>query len=336
MEKDRLISIILPVYNGEEYLAKSIESCLNQSYKNIELIIVNDCSLDGSQEIAENYQRQDDRVIILNNVENKGLPSTLNIGHNYAKGAFLTWTSDDNLMKMDCLQSLFDSLIKEEADIVFSNYDVIDSTDKIIRQHQAGPIEHLLFGNKVGASFLYKKEVYHQLNGYNPALFLLEDYDFWLRACRKFKFYHLCESLYLYRIHTNSLTAKIDEEQEFNQQHISKIEQMFENIAAMCHWNQSTKNIVNNNFKGKEIDVLDYLKNSTNIFKEIESYFGNSYNSGEIKKGLLQVMRRQLISNKKNHNFSILFKVLFKEWSLLFHSDFSKKATFNYIKSVLS
>ena len=72
-----LISIILPVYNGETYLAKSIESCLKQTYSKIELIIVNDCSTDKTVEISKNYAKKDTRIKIVNNKTNQRLPSSL-------------------------------------------------------------------------------------------------------------------------------------------------------------------------------------------------------------------------------------------------------------------
>ena len=85
------------MYNGEQYLTQAIGSCLQQTYKNIELIIVNDCSTDATLSIAKSFADNDSRVKVITNEINKRLPASLNIGHNIAKGEFLTWTSDDNL-----------------------------------------------------------------------------------------------------------------------------------------------------------------------------------------------------------------------------------------------
>ena len=76
-----LISIILPVYNGETYLANSIKSCLSQSYSNIELIIVNDCSVDSTLKIVKDFIAIDSRVKVVTNNKNERLPASLNIGH---------------------------------------------------------------------------------------------------------------------------------------------------------------------------------------------------------------------------------------------------------------
>lgn len=82
------ISVILPVYNGEKYVANAIESILNQTYHNIELIIVNDCSADNTLQIIEDYAKKDDRIKIYCNDSNQKLPKSLNIGFSKASGDY--------------------------------------------------------------------------------------------------------------------------------------------------------------------------------------------------------------------------------------------------------
>ena len=101
-----LVSIILPVYNGEQYLKQAIESVLNQTYTNFELIIVNDCSTDNTAVIIESFVRIDTRIKVINNKENKKLPASLNIGHNIATGDYMTWTSHDNILKPNFIEIL--------------------------------------------------------------------------------------------------------------------------------------------------------------------------------------------------------------------------------------
>ncbi|MCI5760300.1 MAG: glycosyltransferase family 2 protein, partial [Eubacterium sp.] len=92
------ISIVMPVYNGERYLAGAIRSVLEQSYPNFELIIVNDASTDGSLKIAEVFAAKDDRIRVYTNEHNQKLPRSLNIGFSHCEGELYTWTSDDNLL----------------------------------------------------------------------------------------------------------------------------------------------------------------------------------------------------------------------------------------------
>ena len=95
MGVSNLISIVLPVYNGEQYIDKAVESIIGQTYKNWELILVNDCSTDHTLEILEEYAGKDVRIRIINNTHNLKLPASLNVGFENAKGRYLTWTSDD-------------------------------------------------------------------------------------------------------------------------------------------------------------------------------------------------------------------------------------------------
>lgn len=85
------ISIVLPTYNGEKYLKQSIESILGQTYTDWELIVVNDCSTDSTQEIIDFYRKKDTRIRTIFNYTNQKLPESLNIGFREAKGEYFTW-----------------------------------------------------------------------------------------------------------------------------------------------------------------------------------------------------------------------------------------------------
>ncbi|UOK43786.1 MULTISPECIES: glycosyltransferase family 2 protein [Flavobacterium] len=207
--KNDLISIILPVYNGEKHISKSIESCLNQTYTNIEIIIVNDCSTDKTSEIVNRYLNLDGRIKVVHNKVNKKLPASLNIGHRDAQGLFFTWTSDDNIYEPDAIEEMAKALYYNQADVVYSDFYLIDENDIIKKETQLPEIGNFLFGNIIGASFLYKREVYERNAGYNESLFLVEDYDFWLRAFEHSKFKHIKKALYKYRTHKDSLSSEI-------------------------------------------------------------------------------------------------------------------------------
>ncbi|WP_081483403.1 glycosyltransferase family 2 protein [Gillisia marina] len=116
-------------------------------------------------------KKKDSRIKVISNITNKKLPISLNIGHQSAKGKYITWTSHDNLLRKNFLEELSRVMERENVDIVFSNYDIIRSDNSIKRIQVAGPAEYLLIGNYIGASFLYRKEVFEGLNGYDPELF---------------------------------------------------------------------------------------------------------------------------------------------------------------------
>ncbi|MCK0180163.1 glycosyltransferase family 2 protein [Flavobacteriaceae bacterium S0862] len=331
LHQNHLISIVLPCYNGENYLAFAIESCLNQSYKNFELIIVNDCSTDATQKIANQFAEKDERIIVINNETNKRLPVSLNIGHKQAKGNFITWTSDDNILKPKFLEILINSLLDNQVDVVYSDYDVIDEQGNFKRTHKTGPTEHILFGNKIGASFLYKKEVFNKLNGYDESLFLLEDYDFWIRTCIKFTLHHLDAVLYQYRLHKESLTVDIEYKSEVNSKHKSGALKMFEKIANELSWKPETHHFLTNHFLNESIDILEYLNNKKIIKDDVLMFNPTSFNEDELILGLNLLLRNHLLSDSCNRNPKTLNEVFKNEKQLLFHPSFSKKTTFNYI-----
>ena len=199
------VSIVLPVYNGERYIKKAVDSILNQSFSDFELIVVNDCSTDNTMKILGSYD--DDRIIIINNIENQKLPKSLNIGFKRAKGDYLTWTSDDNEYHPDALKSLVDILDKyPEVGLVYSDYILIDEDDKPIKESILPEPDSIMTGNCVGACFLYRKTIADLVGEYDYTLFLAEDYDYWLRIYENSKMYHLSEVLYNYRTHRNSLS----------------------------------------------------------------------------------------------------------------------------------
>ncbi len=219
-----LVSVVLPVYNGEKDLAKSIESVLDQKYKRLELILVNDGSTDKTLEIMERYAAKDSRIRIINQ-ENKKLPTALSVGFRAAKGEFFTWTSADNIMLPDCLKVMVADLKrKPEIAMVYGNMRLIDARGHI-RRGKFWFEKPLLSGNvccpkdakalntyannTIGAAFLYRAEAAYILEDYSRYKTNLEDYDYWMRMNSLLKIDHTDEEkpLYLYRIHDESLTA---------------------------------------------------------------------------------------------------------------------------------
>lgn len=110
------ISVIVPVYNGEDTLARCIASVLEQTYIDFELIIVNDGSEDGSLEIAEALARNDSRIIIINQ-DNQGLGAARNTGVRHAQGRYVAFLDCDDQFKPEMLQSMFEALVISDASI---------------------------------------------------------------------------------------------------------------------------------------------------------------------------------------------------------------------------
>jgi glycosyltransferase involved in cell wall biosynthesis len=199
------VTIVLPTYNGAVFLRQSIDSCLNQTYDNIELIIVDDGSTDETSEIIETYQ--DKRIIYIQHKENKGLPIALNTGFANSSGEYLTWTSDDNFYDKEAIKEMLIFLKKRECSFVFCDYYQFNDEDLSKFLIKLPDSIALKQGNQIGACFLYSREVMENIGYYDPDTKLAEDYDYWIRVSKIFPMHHLNVPLYFYRTHKKSLTV---------------------------------------------------------------------------------------------------------------------------------
>ncbi len=235
------VSIILPTYNGSRFLRHSLDSCLGQSFRDIELIIVNDCSTDETPAIIEEYAQRDPRIKVIHNATNQRLPASLNIGFAAARGRYFTWTSDDNYYAPEAIAKMVAVLEQQpDTDLVYADYYEVNDEDQITGVKHFGDInESIVKWEGCGACFLYKEAVHTRNKGYNVSTFLIEDYDFFLRASLHSKFHYLpVHDLYYYRHHAASLTGTmatavmdiqkivVERQLPLLVQHISKQDQM--------------------------------------------------------------------------------------------------------------
>ncbi|MDR6833583.1 MULTISPECIES: glycosyltransferase [unclassified Sphingopyxis] len=203
------VSMVMPVHNGARWLADAIDSVLAQDFADFELILVDDASRDASPAIMAQAAARDPRVRLLRLDANVGLPAALNHGFAAARGDLHSWTSDDNILRPAMLRRLVATLdTHPDADVAHADFMLIDEAGSDLGRSRVGPIDRLLYGNNIGACFLYRARVTEALGGYDTQLFGVEDYDFWLRAAQRFTFVALHEDLYLYRKHGGSLTSQ--------------------------------------------------------------------------------------------------------------------------------
>lgn len=205
----KLVSIVLPVYNGSKYLRESIESVIAQTYTNWELLIVDDCSTDETAEISNEYVKKDSRIKYYLNEVNLRLPRNLNKGFSLAQGDYLTWTSDDNNFRPTALEKMVNALESDkEAQFAYASCRIIDDNGKEIEYIMVNDNgkNSIVGGNPVGACFLYTRKVYETVGDYNHELILVEDFDYWQRIFMKFKVVAITEILYNYRMHSGNLT----------------------------------------------------------------------------------------------------------------------------------
>ena len=208
------VSIILPTYNGEKYIKESIESVLNQTFIDFELIIVDDCSTDSTPQIIEDFWKKDTRIKVINNKENKKLPESLNIGFREAKGEYLTWTSDDNFYLPEAISTMVNVLDeKKGVYMVCADMDLINDKGENIGKANKHSNDTIYIADNVGACFLYRAEVLKEVGEYDTTMGLVEDYDYWIRVYKKYGYIErIGKLLYKYRWHASSLTFSKKEE----------------------------------------------------------------------------------------------------------------------------
>lgn len=329
------ISIILPVYNGEKFISDAINSILKQTHENFELIVVNDCSTDSTSAIISKFAALDSRIKIITNPINKKLPASLNIGHQSATGDYITWTSDDNLYKPNAFETYLYHIQNSTSHIVYTDFDLINDNGVVLKRRNLSEPEYLINGNCVGASFLYKREVYESLKGYNEDLFLVEDYDFWLRALTTFKFSYLPESLYCYRSHRDSLSSQISKNEEKYNLWIKNLSYMFQVFLS----NYTTKSVFFSEVFTKQLThqpilLSELLQNKKDFVSLIQNIVTNDLlNNGNIKKVMKEKLIQLLVSNpQKGSTFRFSLFIIVNFWCQLKKNDIKTLIKYNFFK----
>lgn len=212
------VSIVIPVYNAQEFILECVESALNQTYDEIEIIAVDDGSKDNSLEILKRYA---DKIKIISK-QNGGTGSALNTGIKVMKGEWLKWLSADDLLYPNAIQDLI--TVAEKLDtknyILYSNYDKIDSQGNIIEPFIEPNYNNLegfdmnvilldhFIGN--GTTSLIHKSAFDKFGLFDERVGLAQDYELWLRLCilHNFRLHLVPKILAKYRVHQTQLTKK--------------------------------------------------------------------------------------------------------------------------------
>lgn len=204
-----LVSIVLPCYNGADFLAQAIDSVVGQTYADWELILVNDCSTDNSLAIMQDYSARDNRIRIINNEHNLKLPGALNRGFCEASGKYLTWTSHDNRMDPTMLEEFVDYLdANPDKGLVTACYAAfsLNTGKQLYEVHHPDPQLYMPLFNTVCYAFMYRREVLETVGNYDTTLFLVEDYDYWVRIWQHYPIGKIYKVLYYTGVGDETLT----------------------------------------------------------------------------------------------------------------------------------
>ncbi|MHA2284076.1 MAG: glycosyltransferase family 2 protein [Promethearchaeota archaeon] len=212
MTNDPKISVIMSVYNGENYLSEAVDSILNQTFKDFEFIIINDGSTDGTGAILESYN--DPRIVLVNQ-EHIGLTKSLNKGIALAKGQYIARQDADDISLNKRLENQLEFLKKNKnVALLGTAAEIIDERGKYLQtikfpcEHSSIQKEITNYNSFIHGSVVFKRQCFFELEGYREFFLTSQDYDLWLRFIEKFEVANLSNPLYKHRITLDSVTLK--------------------------------------------------------------------------------------------------------------------------------
>jgi len=234
------ITVIIPVYNAEKYIEESVGSVLNQTFKNFELLIVNDSSTDNTEKIVKKIIMNDSRCFLINLPENKGKAHALNIAIQKAKGEFICILDADDIFFQDKLEQQIKFMQEHpEVDMVYGGAKYFSDSDEELEQRKILESSENLFENLKKArgktieelnaqhhgilndndaiiaacSVMIRKKVFEKCK-FDEQLRNIEDYDMWYQIIGKgFKLYGIKKPFYYYRVHKNQKSANPEKRQ---------------------------------------------------------------------------------------------------------------------------
>ncbi|MDE2637886.1 MAG: glycosyltransferase family 2 protein [Chloroflexota bacterium] len=225
-EKAPLVSVVMPVYNGETYLAEAIESILTQTHSDLELIVIDDCSADGTAAIIRDYLNRDERVRLVRNDRNQGMPSARNSGIAVSRGEFIA--------TMDCDDVSLPQRLEKQVAFLQANPDIgvvglcLQNTaaDLSERQFYSVPQQHvfmvlywILGGTTLyGGVIMARRTPFLAVGGYNESCKLAEDTELLSRLCIETRVANLPEAPYLYRHHGQQVSASAERRERRRQE----------------------------------------------------------------------------------------------------------------------
>lgn len=238
---EELVSIIVPAYNCADFIAETIESVIKQSYKNWELIIVDDCSSDNTAKVIEEYLLKDDRIHYFKNEKNLGAAMTRNNAVKQAKGRYMAFLDSDDLWREDKLKKQIGFMIKNNYSFTCTAYDKIDengvSLNRIIEARTKSDYQALLKKNPGNSTVIYDSSVLGK--HYIPDIKKRNDYVMWLQIIKKARYvYGLQEVLGSHRVYSGSLSSNKKSLLKYHWFVYRKIEKLslFYSTYLMIYW----------------------------------------------------------------------------------------------------
>ncbi|MFH0976558.1 MAG: glycosyltransferase [Spirochaetota bacterium] len=319
-----LVSIVMPVYNGSDYMREAIDSAINQTYKNIEIIVVNDGSKDNTEEIALSYGNK----IRYIKKENGGTSTALNVGIKNMKGDYFSWLSHDDMYTPDKIKRQVDELsklnnkntvIRASLSVINEKYETIYCTN-FIEHQQAYPSRGrskyypVIFSQVQGCELLIPKVAFHVVGLFDEKVLVAQDYEFFYRLFLEFPQQLIPERLVIARQRSQGqgqIKAQLRIE-EYSKLFISILERLtVEDIKLLApsklEFYRELAEILSNS--GHNIAV-DYIHNKTLLNLQIcfKDLVGNKFNGYDMHHYLRakDIDSKMLVQNKFSNDDTVL------------------------------
>lgn len=270
---EKLVSVIIPCYNAEKYLRESVESIMNQSYVNLEIICIDDCSTDDTLAILEKLASKDARVKVLHNSKNMKIASSLNRGLEYSTGEYIARMDADDIALPDRIEKQVNYLEKnKETDICGTWCEKIDSEGKhigkIIYPLLHNDLKVMLLFNSCFAhpTIMFRRAIYLSVGGYKDIM-PVEDLEYWIRIVKSKRLANIPEILLKYRIHGNNVTKTHTSEKLGKLSELLKVHPDFF-LSRNAHWYNLRFLLSNWNERTSEKDLFSIKKATDEIIME--------------------------------------------------------------------
>ena len=213
MSDKPLVSILMPAYNTVAYIKWAIESCQSQTYRNWELIIVDDGSTDGTYELAQVLQKKDKRIKVYSNGSNLGINKTRQATARYATGQFFAHLDSDDMIERWALEEMLYTFGKKpEVMLIYSDLVQVSKKNEVEFYGASPTFDREKLHQHGWRHFgMYRSEVLKHIQGYNDKISYIptcEDGDLFMQIADKWPVYRLQKALYFYRNHGDNNSSK--------------------------------------------------------------------------------------------------------------------------------
>ncbi len=301
------ISVVVPVYNVEEYIDKCLNSLVNQTLKDIEIIVVNDGSKDNSQKIIDDYVKKYPKKVKSFIKENGGQGSARNLGIDKSSGEYISFVDSDDWLELDALEKMYNLAQKDKADVVVCGNKVVSIDGKVLKNEPSiiynDTTLDILYGKMAVWNKIYKREVILKNNIKFRSKVWYEDIDFTVKILfDNINISFIDEPLYNYLLRPGST---------MNNSNIKR------NLEIIDAFDEMIKYFKQNNIYIENYDKLEFLCLYHILITSITRVINTDVNMKD-KKNIIKKLEKYVDSNFKNFKQNKYIKYLDKNKKLIY------------------